>query len=853
MKPTDEQQTVIEALDKHQRISVEAYAGCGKALRADQPVLTPDRGYVPIGQLQVGELVVGSDGLPCPVTGVYPQGEVELARLTVTGDTEIVTSLDHLWPCQTKYERDQDRGWTVRTTAEIQELLRDPKVRSVWLPMISAPVQGQRADLPVDPWLLGAIIGDGGLTSGSVSFTNSDQRILDEVDRRLPEGVSRQGGSGRRPGEWRLTSGRRVCPGHRGFYNPLIQALRDLGLMGCGSSDKTIDDHYLRAAATQRLALLQGLMDTDGYTSGHGCEWGTTSPKLMEQFSYLVHSLGGVVRVTARPTPGYTYKGETRVGQPYWRLFVRLPGDIAPFAHSAKADRYIPKTKYQPSRQILDLAPERSAEAVCISVAAPDQLFLTADCIPTHNTTVLRLLADANPDQQFFYTAFNKAIVTSSAATMPKNVVSKTTHSMAWPMADRRRIFEMQRQPGWQQAQLLGIGAEMVQVGQKTRRLAGGWLAGMGLRTLSRWCDSGDAEIGAQHVVYPRAVLEDPTGDWASAKLRLRELAIDIAQQAWGDVSSSQGRLKWEHGYYLKMYQLAGWTPPDVDVFMLDEAQDTNGVTLAIMENIVKAGAQVVLVGDKFQEIYAWRGATNAMERGEVDETCYLTGSWRFGSALAEVANLVLVDTLGAKLPLRGMNPEPGVVGPAGKVDAILGRTNAAVMAEAMELQKQGLRVFVQGGTADMARFVRAAMSLMSGKQVEHPDLGIFENWSQVQDYTENDPGGEDLAVLVRMIDDPAIGPQRLLAMLDGMTPKKPDIVLSTGHKAKGLEWPTVRLLSDFKGPQLKKVSVASGEQFDNQADVRLLYVGATRAQSHLDTSSVAYLRPRRPEAAASA
>lgn len=456
-------------------------------------------------------------------------------------------------------------------------------------------------------------------------------------------------------------------------------------------------------------------------------------------------------------------------------------------------------------------------------------------------TTTLRLLANANPDKRFFYTAFNKAIVESSKGAMPSNVTVKTTHSMAWEKADRQRIFGTRRQPGFEQAKILNVRPQHIPVGDQSRRVAAGWLAAMGVRTLGRWCDSADAEIGPQHVVYPKAVLDDARGDWMAARPVLNEIAIDIANRAWENVNDRHGKLAWEHGHYLKMYQLDGRYPDYTDVVLLDEAQDTNGVTLAIMANAQKAGVQVVLVGDRYQEIYGWRGAVNAMSES-ADMTCHLTGSWRFGPKLAEVANLLLGPVLGASFPLRGMAADPGVVGPAEHADAILGRTNAAVMAEAIALHTAGKKVFVMGGTDEVARFVRAAMSLKAGRAVEHPDLGAFETWGQVQDYVENDPGGEDLRLLVEMIDDPNIGPERLLALAEAKQTGDVDVVLSTGHKAKGLEWPTVRLLSDFHGPRFHREPAAPGERFDNHEAVRLLYVAATRAQEHLDCGSVGFL-----------
>lgn len=458
-------------------------------------------------------------------------------------------------------------------------------------------------------------------------------------------------------------------------------------------------------------------------------------------------------------------------------------------------------------------------------------------------TTTLQLLAETL-GKRMVYTAFNKAIVESSRKKMPENVRVATTHSLAWAThADRRRIFDMGRQLGFEQAKILGVDPLVVPVGDRTRRLAAGWIAAVGINTLGRWCDSGDAEITRAHVAWPRVVVEDVTGDWESAKHHIAQAAVEVAQAAWADVTNPRGRLKWDHSYYLKMFQLDGVVLPDCEMVLLDEAQDTNGVTMAILETQAKAGAQLVLVGDQYQEIYAWRGALNAMNRMEVDARVPLTGSWRFGPALADVANLILVDTLGAKLPLRGLNQDDGVFGQAEKPDAVLGRTNAAVIMEAMKLKEKGVAVQVMGGTHEVVSFVRAAQKLQTGKRCEHPDLGAFENWDQVVQYVDNDPAGDDLALMVQLINKFTCSV--LLATFertDGKIGGKPEVVLSTGHKAKGLEWPTVRLLDDFHGPRFHKTPVRPGEQFTNGESLRLLYVAATRAQRHLDGTAVPFL-----------
>jgi len=353
--------------------------GLGKAIQNGWPVATPE-GWRAIETLQVGDRVFGVDGKPRRVLGVFPQGERRLFRVTFSDGAETVCDGDHLWTVNTKLRRSRGLPWrTLTLTAICQQGLRDGMGWRHFVPMC-APVSYPPADLPVEPYTLGALIGDGSLGNGVVRIT-TDAEIVSMLT--LPKGVSaRFSRSAGKAGTWSL-----VFSGG-GQRNPLRQSLDALGLTG-GSHEKRIPPEYLFGSVAQRLALLQGLMDTDGHANPKGnLEWGSTSEGLARDVVQLVQSLGGTARMRVKPAPKFTYRGSRRVGRPYFRMSVRLPSGVEAFRLPRKRDAWVRLTKYQPVRAIVAVEPIGAGLATCIKIDAEDGLFLLRDYVVTHNTGV---------------------------------------------------------------------------------------------------------------------------------------------------------------------------------------------------------------------------------------------------------------------------------------------------------------------------------------------------------------------------------------------------------------------------------------------------------------------------------
>jgi phosphate starvation-inducible PhoH-like protein len=363
----------------------------GRAQPVATPVLTPD-GFRPIGSLAIGDLVIGSNGQPTPVLGVYPQGEKDIYRVTTQDGASTLCSGDHLWAVATRGDRRRGKPLRVLTTREMAGDLRANHYHRYELPLHSAPVCFPHRQVPMDPYALGLLLGDGCLTGATTpSFATGGPELAWELQLRLP-------GTEVRPlGGLDYALNRGTSPGDViTIENPVTGVARRLGLHGTRSTTKFVPELYLYNSAKVRLAILQGLLDTDGgpvAQRGRTCrvQYTTTSPRLRDDVLFLVRSLGGVayhrVRQAAGRAPGLVNGRAVQHQHDAYIIDIRLPSSMEPFRLTRKLETYrAAGGGGRPMRFIESIEPTGSAEAVCISVAAADSLYTTEDFLITHNT-----------------------------------------------------------------------------------------------------------------------------------------------------------------------------------------------------------------------------------------------------------------------------------------------------------------------------------------------------------------------------------------------------------------------------------------------------------------------------------
>ncbi|TWP45440.1 DEAD/DEAH box helicase [Lentzea tibetensis] len=353
---------------------LQGEVGSGKAQPLDAKVLTPT-GFKLMGDVQVGDEIIAADGDVTVVTGVFPQGERDVYRMVLSDGRSVECDLEHLWAVNTTVRRNRGNPLKVLSTREIRDDLVTANGASKWhLPVVAAPELDCVAEQAIDPYLLGLLLGDGSLLNGRVVFTTADPELLVAAMAALPKGTH-LAKSAHRPHDWYVNGCRRGT-------NPLLAALRQLGAYGHQAEDKYVPERYLVAPVKDRLALLQGLLDTDGTINskcGSDVSFLSASPALADNIAWLAESLGGTGRV--RPV--------TKAGNTYHQVSLRLPNQFPPFRLKRKADLVRERTKYEkPVRAIRAVEFVGRKPVQCISIAHKDQLYVTDHFVVTHNTMV---------------------------------------------------------------------------------------------------------------------------------------------------------------------------------------------------------------------------------------------------------------------------------------------------------------------------------------------------------------------------------------------------------------------------------------------------------------------------------
>ncbi len=362
----------------------------GRAQPVDTAVLTP-AGFRPIGELAVGDLITGSGGEPTPVIGVYPQGEKDILRVTAQDGASTLCSADHLWAVATRDDRRRGKPLRVLTTHEMMGNLRANHYHRYELPLLGAPAYFPARVVPIDPYALGLLLGDGCLTGSTTpSFATRDLDLAMALGELVPGITVRY-----KSGPDYVLSGVRLPGQAVNIENAVTGVARLLGLHGTRSETKFVPEVYLYNSAEVRLGVLQGLLDTDGgpiTQQDRTCriQYTTTSRQLADDVLFLVRSLGGVAYVRTRPalgrTPGLANGRAVHYRNDAYVLDIRLPADIRPFRLGRKLASYLATGGGHPQRFIESIEPAGVAEAVCIAVAAADSLYVTEDFLLTHNT-----------------------------------------------------------------------------------------------------------------------------------------------------------------------------------------------------------------------------------------------------------------------------------------------------------------------------------------------------------------------------------------------------------------------------------------------------------------------------------
>ena len=379
IKPRDEEQEEFcEFMMNDDPLSINNLPpGRGKAQPLTSLVKVPN-GWKKMGDIQPGDKVTSWDGTTVNVLSIHPQGVKDIYEFTFADGRTAECTLDHLWKVfDTRKEYDQ--RWGVVDTKEIIRRL-SLKEHRLYIPLLK-PKEGERKNLILDPWVVGALIGDGGYTTTRTTFTNNDEFVVSKMQERLGD-------------DFHV----RKIPSGKSFEYSIVMnkskisinaVLKQAGVEMCTGPNKHIPDEYMNGSLEQRWELLRGLMDTDGsadQTVATPC-FNTSSQKLAKQVQELIWSLGGSAKCTSR-IPSYTYKGEKKEGLRAYRVYARISKPKRCFSLPAKQDKVPEENQYSEKLKlrITSVKLVRREEAQCISIDHSDHLYVTDNYVVTHNT-----------------------------------------------------------------------------------------------------------------------------------------------------------------------------------------------------------------------------------------------------------------------------------------------------------------------------------------------------------------------------------------------------------------------------------------------------------------------------------
>ncbi len=425
---------------------------------------------------------------------------------------------------------------------------------------------------------------------------------------------------------------------------------------------------------------------------------------------------------------------------------------------------------------------------------------------------------------RMLYVAFTKSAQTDAAARFGAgNTLCRTANSLAFEAVGHRYEHKLR------DLKILDVllAADLEENWQ---------LARLVLDTIRYWCTCADFEFPVQAQSLSGPVFGST--DYLA-------YAAGIAKRVWDRMADPNDAVPMSHEGYLKLFQLSR-PRLHFDAVSLDEAQDTNPVTWDILN---RQDLPLEIIGDPYQSIFLFRGAVNAMSMVKPQREFLLSQSFRFGPAVADIANSILLNFFGEARQVEGLGPET-IVGPIdpSKPHAVISRTNAMVFHHAAAAVMAGKTLGFAGGIAaykfdKLVDVMHLAMG--SRAQVRDSYLRSFPSFSAFEDYAEH---AQDLEAKRQIAIVGTYGSEieELVGLISSRARKdlkKVDVTLSTAHRSKGLTMDYVKLADDF--PDLLDGEGFIRDDVDlSPQEANLLYVAATRARLGLmlNDTTIAYL-----------
>lgn len=441
-------------------------------------------------------------------------------------------------------------------------------------------------------------------------------------------------------------------------------------------------------------------------------------------------------------------------------------------------------------------------------------------------SSTLRLLAQEN-QQPSLYVCFNKQNAVEASKTFPSYTDCRTVHSLAYSVFGKHLLHKLNIfdsvyiNRGRTAKEIVKLyDVQDFLVGRNVY-IPSRTIAVLAKVTVERYQNSSNESIGISHI--PKKEVED------LAKKHKRFNAdnfkievLSVAERLWRDKVNPKSPVKIEHDTYQKLYQLSKPVLP-YDIIYLDEAQDSSPVVLDIIKQ--QEHCKVVYVGDTYQSIYAFRQAVNAMEKIKAP-TKVLSKSFRYGQEIADLATFIIDGSI----QVKGMESIGSKVAKivSDKYTKIF-RTNSALLSEAVRLIGQGIKVKCEIDPKKFKSMINSSYALFKqdNANIKDDEIAVYATWSEMLDDAKDNPEIKRLTDIV-INHNTFTYIKALDTLIKDIKSNKPyDVLLTTAHKSKGMEWSNVIIADDFNTETILK---SVGDSGYNQQEVNLFYVACTRA-----------------------
>lgn len=354
--------------------------GTGKAQPLNSKVLTPT-GFVPMGDITVGTTVVTPNGKTANVIGVYPQGIKDVYSITLSDGRVVESCGEHLWEVYRSSWKSSPNRKRVLSLTEIMNLREASNHRPIKIDIVSS-FDFDKKELPVVPYVMGYLLGNGNFTGDCVKVTIPNDYIKSVISSNI-DGYKLNHIDN---DDYRIVSDK--------SKEPFIKIIENMGLRNHKSFMKFIPDDYMNSSTEDRIELIRGLIDSDGTVDKSGSiSYCSTSKKLAENVQYVIRSLGGLASISDKKT-NFTYNGVKKSGLDSYNVNVRIKNPNLYVSHPEKSKRIPENYQYNDTLKltIKDISFSRKCDTQCIMLDSEEHLYITDDFTITHNTTLAKIL-----------------------------------------------------------------------------------------------------------------------------------------------------------------------------------------------------------------------------------------------------------------------------------------------------------------------------------------------------------------------------------------------------------------------------------------------------------------------------